>query len=83
MVAEPRVYDRWGNFFEQFSLVSGALLVYGAFSGDDSAPAAKVARIGYICLGICVVSFTLEQLFYLSGTASFVPKWIPPGVPPF
>jgi uncharacterized membrane protein YphA (DoxX/SURF4 family) len=38
-----------------------------------------VARIGYICFGICVVSFTLEQLFYLSGTASFVPKWIPPG----
>jgi uncharacterized membrane protein YphA (DoxX/SURF4 family) len=21
----------------------------------------------------------LEQLFYLSGTAAFVPKWIPPG----
>jgi uncharacterized membrane protein YphA (DoxX/SURF4 family) len=79
IVAEPRVYDRWGNFFEQFSLVSGALIVYGAFSGDDSAPAAKVARIGYSCFGICVVSFTLEQLFYLSGTASFVPKWIPPG----
>jgi hypothetical protein len=29
--------------------------------------------------GICVISFTLEQLVYLSGTASFVPKWIPPG----
>src|SRR5208283_1370614 len=28
---------------------------------------------------ICVVSFTLEQFFYLSGTAAFVPKWIPPG----
>jgi uncharacterized membrane protein YphA (DoxX/SURF4 family) len=79
IVVEPRVYDRWGNFFEQFSLVSGAVIVYGSFSRDDSAGAAKVARIGYICFGICVVSFTLEQLFYLSGTASFVPKWIPPG----
>src|SRR6185437_5344214 len=29
--------------------------------------------------GICVVSFALEQLFYLSSTASLVPKWIPPG----
>src|SRR6185437_10332343 len=28
---------------------------------------------------ICIVSFTLQQLFYLSATASFVPKWIPPG----
>jgi hypothetical protein len=26
-----------------------------------------------------VVSYTLEQLFYLSATASLVPRWIPPG----
>ncbi|HXW77823.1 MAG TPA: hypothetical protein VEJ20_10460 [Candidatus Eremiobacteraceae bacterium] len=38
-----------------------------------------LARTGYICFGICVISFTLEQAVYLSGTASFVPKWIPPG----
>ena len=79
IVAEPKVYDRWGNFFEQFSLVSGALIVYAAFDRGDSERAARMARIGYVCFGICVVSFTLEQLFYLSGTASFVPKWIPPG----
>src|SRR5260370_18855629 len=28
---------------------------------------------------MCVLSFTLEQLFYLSATASLVRKWIPPG----
>jgi hypothetical protein len=27
IVKEPLVYDRWGDFFEQFSLVSGALIV--------------------------------------------------------
>ena len=79
IVAEPRVFDRWGNFFEQFSLVSGALIVYGSFSPSGSQRAAMLARLGYIFFGICVVSFTLEQLVYLSGTASFVPKWIPPG----
>jgi uncharacterized membrane protein YphA (DoxX/SURF4 family) len=79
IVATPRIYDRWGNFFEQFSLVSGALLVYGSFGQNDSARAAKVARVGYLGFGICVISFTLEQLFYLSGTAAFVPRWIPPG----
>jgi len=79
IVAEPLVYDRWGNFFEQFSLVSGALIVYAWDSQGDSERAARTARIGLIFFGICVVSFTLEQLFYLSGTASFVPKWIPPG----
>src|SRR5271169_4285688 len=74
--ATPQIYDRWGNFFEQFSLVSGALIVYGSFGHGKSERAARLARIGYVGFGICVVSFTLEQLFYLSGTASFVPKWI-------
>ncbi|MGB6387612.1 MAG: hypothetical protein WBD25_20445 [Terriglobales bacterium] len=72
-------YDRLGNFFEQFSLVSGALIVYASFDLGDSIRAGKIARLGYIFFGICVISFTLEQLFYLSGTAAFVPKWIPPG----
>jgi uncharacterized membrane protein YphA (DoxX/SURF4 family) len=79
IAAEPSVYDRWGNFFEQFSQVSGALIVYASVSRNDSERAARVARIGYISFGICVVSFTIEQLVYLSGTAEFVPKWIPPG----
>jgi uncharacterized membrane protein YphA (DoxX/SURF4 family) len=79
IVAEPRVFDRWGNFFEQFSLVSGALIVYASLSPRDSEGPATAARIGYIFFGICVVSFTTEQLVYLSGTAAFVPKWIPLG----
>ena len=79
IVAEPLVYDHWGNFFEQFSLVSGALIVYALASQDNSQRATKMARLGYIFFGICVVSFTLEQIFYLRGTASFVPKWIPLG----
>jgi uncharacterized membrane protein YphA (DoxX/SURF4 family) len=79
IIATPLVFDRWANFFEQFSLVSGALIVYASFGPNDSLRSAKVARLGYFSFGICVVSFTLEQLFYLSGTAGFVPKWIPPG----
>jgi uncharacterized membrane protein YphA (DoxX/SURF4 family) len=79
IIATPQLYDRWGNFFEQFSLVSGALIVYGSASWNDSPRASRTAQIGYVGFGICVVSFTLEQLFYLPGTASFVPKWIPPG----
>ena len=79
IVAEPRIYDRWGNFFEQFSIVSGALIVHASAGRSDLPKATRAARIGYLSFGICVVSFTLEQLFYLSGTAGFVPKWIPPG----
>jgi uncharacterized membrane protein YphA (DoxX/SURF4 family) len=79
IIAEPRVYDRWGNFFEQFSLVAGALIVFASAGGNHSEQPPRAARIGYLFFGICVISFTLEQLFYLSGTAFFVPKWIPLG----
>jgi uncharacterized membrane protein YphA (DoxX/SURF4 family) len=76
---EPLIYDRWGNFFEQFSIVSGALIVYSTFGRSPSERPTRAAQIGYLFFAICVISFTLEQLFYLSPTASFVPKWIPPG----
>lgn len=79
IVATPGTYDRWGNFFEQFSIVSGALIVYATSARSESESAAKIARLGYLFFAICVISFTLEQLFYLSATASFVPEWIPPG----
>lgn len=79
IIAEPRVYDRWGNFFEQFSQFAGTLIVYATVGESDSERAAKMARVGYFFFGICVVSFTLDQVVYLSATASFVPKWIPPG----
>ncbi len=77
IAAEPLVYDRWGNLFEQLSLVSGAMIVYAAAGG--SAGATRVAAAGRYLFGVCVVSFTLEQLFYLGGTAGFVPRWLPPG----
>jgi uncharacterized membrane protein YphA (DoxX/SURF4 family) len=79
IISEPKVFDRWGNFFEQFSQVAGALIVYATVEGNNSERAPKLARFGYISFAICVVSFMLEQLFYLSATADFVPKWIPPG----
>ena len=58
IVATPQIYDRWGNFFEQFSIVSGALIVYATFGHCNSERAGWLARIGYVGFGICVVSFT-------------------------
>jgi hypothetical protein len=77
IVAGPQVYDGWGNLFEQLALVAGALIVYGS-AAEALARPSKLAKIGYYLFGICVVSFTLEQLVYLEATAGFVPKWIPP-----
>ncbi len=72
----PRIYNSWGNFFEQFSLLTGAALVYAHLSSAWSPE--TLNRIARILLGICTASFTLEQAFYLGATANFVPKWVPP-----
>jgi hypothetical protein len=76
IVTAPKVYNSWGNFFEQFSLVAGAAIAYGSSSSVWSRE--TLDRIGRILLGICTVSFALEQAFYLDATANFVPKWFPP-----
>jgi hypothetical protein len=76
IVARPRIYNSWGNFFEQFSLVTGAAIAYAHLSSAWSGE--TLHRIGRILLGICTASFTLEQAFYLHATASLVPKWLPP-----
>jgi hypothetical protein len=76
IVAKPQIYNSWGNFFEQFSLVTGAAIVFARLSSVWSRE--RLHRIGRILLGVCTVSFTLEQAFYLAATASLVPKWLPP-----
>ncbi len=76
IVAAPKIYNSWGNFFEQFSLLTGAAILYARRSSAWSPVTLK--RTGRILLGICTASFTLEQAFYLHATANFVPTWIPP-----
>jgi uncharacterized membrane protein YphA (DoxX/SURF4 family) len=79
ILAHPLVYNGYGNFFEQLSLASGAVILYASSRAIASARTARLAQIAYYSFAVCVVSFALEQLFYLSETASLVPKWIPPG----
>ena len=76
--AQPQIYNSWGNFFEQFSLVAAAVIVYARLSSSLPWSRETLNRIGRILVGICVASFTLEQAFYLGPTATFVPKWLPP-----
>jgi hypothetical protein len=76
IVAKPQIYNSWGNFFEQFSLVTGAAIAYARLSSAWSRE--TLNRVGRILLGICGASFALEQAIYLRATANLVPKWIPP-----
>ena len=76
IVTTPQIYNSWGNFFEQLSLVTGAAIVYARPSSAWSRE--TLHRIGRILLGICAASFTVEQAIYLDATAKLVPKWVPP-----
>ena len=79
IIAEPLVYDRYGNFFEQLSIVSGGLIVFATEGWGDPERTPGLARMGYTFFGICVISFTLVHVFYMSSVVEFVPRWIPPG----
>jgi uncharacterized membrane protein YphA (DoxX/SURF4 family) len=79
IIQQPLVYNNYGNFFEQFSYVAGALILYACSGPIAPARPARLAQVGYYSFGLCVVSFTLEQIFYPSGTITLVPKWLPPG----
>ena len=77
IIAAPKIYAQYGSFFEQFSLLSGAIALY-AVTEANAARAVMFARLARLGLGLCAISFTLAQIFYLRFTASLVPKWILP-----
>ena len=79
IIKQPLVYNSYGNFFEQFSFVAGAIILYAISTPAGATRDSKLTVFGYYMFGLCVLSFGLEQLFYLAPTASLVPKWIPPG----
>lgn len=75
IIAAPSIYAQYGSFFEQFSLLCGAIALYAATNAARAVVFGRLARVG---LGVCTISFTLSQMFYLRVTADLVPKWIPP-----
>jgi len=77
IVAAPKVYAPYGSFFEQLCPLCGAIAVYASTELNAARAIAfrGTARLG---LGLCALSFTLSQIFYLRYTAKLVPIWIPP-----
>jgi hypothetical protein len=77
IIAAPAVYDHYGSFFEQFCALCGVIALYAATEANE-ARAVTFGRMARLGLGVCAISFTLSQMFYLSVTADLVPTWIPP-----
>jgi uncharacterized membrane protein YphA (DoxX/SURF4 family) len=73
----PKIWDSWGNFFEELSAVIGALAAFAWLSPPGSAWARRAVTIART-YGICCIPFGTTHLLYLSGAGHFVPSWIPP-----
>ena len=79
IVKTPLVFGPWGNFGEQFSIVVGGVIIFASTIQSNPERATRTAIAAYGCFGVCVISYALYQLFYLTYTAKLVPTWIPPG----
>lgn len=78
IIAASSPYERYGgSFFQQFSLLCGAVALYAATEAS-AARALLFGRLARLGLGVCAISFALSQALFLRQTAQLVPKWIPP-----
>lgn len=87
IIKAPATYDSYPNFFEQLSILCGALALYAATSasavgprglGQDVRPKFVRPKFVRLAFGIATVSFTVTQIFYFRFTVAAVPRWIPP-----
>ena len=78
IIAASSLYERYGgSFFQQVSLLCGAIALY-AVTETGASRAGVLGRLARLGLGVCAVSFALSQILYLRFTANLVPRWIPP-----
>jgi uncharacterized membrane protein YphA (DoxX/SURF4 family) len=77
-LAAPRIYDSWGNVFEELSAVIAGLVLCASLAPRGSAFARTEPLINR-SYAICVISFGVDHVVYFSGLPAWVPKWIPPG----
>jgi hypothetical protein len=77
MIAAPSTPLSYVDFFEQLSIVCGAIAIYAA-TEKDAARSAAVGRAARLGFGVCTASFAWAQIVYLRHTESLVPMWIEP-----
>ncbi len=77
VVHQPGVYATWGNVFYPLAPALGAFLAY-ALASPSTAHTAAIGKVSVPLMGLCCASYAVEQIEFLTRTASLVPKWIPP-----
>jgi uncharacterized membrane protein YphA (DoxX/SURF4 family) len=79
VIAHPAVFVSWYGVAEPLALAAGGLVAYGFCARLEAAKAERLAAIGRLVFGVCLIVFGLAHIFYLAYTAGLVPAWLPPG----
>jgi len=74
----PQIWDSWGNVFEELSIVISGAAIYASLSPPQSAWHRRTGALSRL-YGICPISFGSTHFVYLSGAATWVPRWLPFG----
>jgi uncharacterized membrane protein YphA (DoxX/SURF4 family) len=77
MLATHTDFDPTGNFFEEFSLVVGGVVLFASLSPAGSAIARRESLIARL-FGLSAISFGVVHIYDMPGLFNFVPGWIPP-----
>ena len=72
-----RNFDPLGNFFEEFSLVVAAAVLFARFSPDGSLAARRESFFARL-YGLSCISFGIGHIFYFPGILTWIPAWLPP-----
>jgi hypothetical protein len=78
VAAHPGVYATWGNIFYPLAPAAGAIVASGLASPFRPFTTA-ISKIYVTLMGLCCASYAMEQVEFLTRTASLVPKWMPLG----
>ncbi len=79
VLAHPLTFQPWAGVAEQLALAAAGVLALASVARLGAASAARLARIARAAFAICLVVFGLVHFVYPVATASYVPKWLPPG----
>jgi len=77
--AHPNAFLAWYGIAEPLAIAAGALVAYACWGRLEPASAQRVAKIGRVLFGACLIVFGLAHFVYLDYTAKMVPAYLPPG----
>jgi len=79
VIGFPGVIGTWSGLGEELALVTAGLMAYERYGGRGKTWARWMAQVCRVLFALSFVSLALVHWMALKETASFVPKWIPPG----